>query len=577
MIKRLWGYAKGYEKYAIACMLCIMIESVLEIMMPFLMAKIVDVGIFNRDLDYVIKLGFVMFGMSMVSLITGALASHLAAVAAMGFGSQVRKSLFNKIQDFSFANIDKFSTASLITRTTADVNNVQRMFMMLNKMGIRSPMMLVTAICIAATINSELVLIFLTVVPILGISLYIIIKKAYPLFEAMLVKYDGLNASVQENLTAIRVVKAFVRSTFEKIKFKKSNDELMEASIKAERIIILEMPIMQFSTYLCIILILWFGGGMVMDKTMLTGELMSFITYVTQILMSLMMFSMIFVSMLISAASARRILEVIDEDIDIKDCENCITEDLKEGSIVFDHVYFNYDSSSENYVLSDINLSIQSGETIGILGGTGASKTSLVQLIPRLYDVDKGRILVGGEDVRNIQVENLRNHVGMVLQKNVLFSGTIEENLRWGNDDATMDELIEACRAACAHDFIMSFPEGYQTVLDQGGTNVSGGQKQRICIARALVKKPKIIILDDSTSAVDTATDASIRNAFKTQLKGTTTLIIAQRISSIQEANRIIVMDNGRIDAIGTHEELLAGHPIYQEVYYSQMKGVINE
>lgn len=577
MIKTLAKYLKGYEKYALACIFCVVIEAVLEIMIPFMMAKIVDIGITNRDLDYVIRVGLLMFGMSLVSLIAGAAASYLSSKAGMGFGSQIRKALFDKIQDFSFSNIDKFSTASLITRATADTNNVQRMFLMLNKMAFRSPIMLVVAISIAATINSQLVFIFLLIVPILGFALYFIIHKAFPLFEAMLKKYDGLNASVQENLTSIRVVKAFVRSKFEKMKFKTSNDALMDASIKAESFIIWNLPIMQFSTYLCIILILWFGGEMVMNQTMLTGELMSFITYVTQILMSLMMLSMLFVNCLISGASAERIVEVLNEDIDIVNAENAYAGELASGSIEFKNVSFKYKQESADYVLKNINLSIKSGETIGIIGGTGSSKTTFVQLIPRLYDVSEGSVLVDGRDVRQIDVVTLRDAVGMVLQKNVLFSGTIEENLRWGNEHATMEEIEEACKAACAHDFIMDFPDGYQTHLDQGGTNVSGGQKQRLCIARALIKKPRIIILDDSTSAVDTATDASIRHAFNETLADTTTLIIAQRISSVQDADRIIVLDDGMIDDIGTHDELLSRNAIYKEVYNSQMKGVISE
>ena len=570
MIKTLAKYLKGYEKYAIACIFCVVIEAVLEIMIPFMMAKIVDIGITNRDLDYVIRVG-------LLSLLAGAAGSYLSSKAGMGFGSQIRKALFDKIQDFSFSNIDKFSTASLITRATADTNNVQRMFLMLNKMAFRSPIMLVVAIAIAATINSQLVFIFLLIVPILGFALYFIIHKAFPLFEAMLKKYDGLNASVQENLTSIRVVKAFVRSKFEKMKFKTSNDALMEASIKAESFIIWNLPIMQFSTYLCIILILWFGGEMVMNQTMLTGELMSFITYVTQILMALMMLSMLFVNCLISGASAERIVEVLNEEIDIVNSANAYKGPLSSGTIEFKNVSFKYKKESEDYVLKNINLSIQSGETIGIIGGTGSSKTTFVQLIPRLYDVSESSVLVDNRDVREIDVVTLRDAVGMVLQKNVLFSGTIEENLRWGNENATLEEIKEACVAACAHDFIMDFPDGYQTHLDQGGTNVSGGQKQRLCIARALIKKPKIIILDDSTSAVDTATDASIRKAFNETLSETTTLIIAQRISSVQDADRIIVLNDGMIDDIGTHDELLSRNAIYQEVYNSQMKGVISE
>lgn len=577
MIKTLRPLLKGYGKYALACIVCVIVEAVLEIMMPFLMSKIVDVGIANRDLTYVFQVGGLMLVMALISLTMGALASRLSAIAGMGFGANIRKALFDKIQMFSFANIDKFSTASLVTRATTDTTNVQNMFMMLNKMAFRSPVMLVVTMILAMKINSELVMIFFLIVPILGIGLYLIVKFSFPKFEAMLVKYDSLNASVQENLISIRVVKAFVRSAYEKMKFKKSNDELMEASMKAEKIIILNMPMMQFSTYLCIILVLWFGGNMVMDGVMLEGELMSFITYISQILMALMMLSMIFVNVLISSASFERIVEVLNEEIDIQNQLHAIQEQIEVGSIEFKDVSFQYKKDSPEYVLSHINLSINAGETIGILGGTGSSKTSLVQLIPRLYDVSEGSVCVGGRDVREYDIEVLRDAVAMVLQKNVLFSGTIEENLRWGNKEATHEEIVEACKQACAHDFIMNFPNGYDTWLEQGGSNVSGGQKQRLCIARALLKKPKIIILDDSTSAVDMATDAKIRNAFKTQLKNTTTLIIAQRIASIQEADRIIVLDDGKIDAIGTHEQLLANNAIYQDVYRSQMKGVISE
>ncbi len=577
MIKTLKPLLKGYGKYVLACIGCVVIEAILEILMPFLMSRIVDVGIANRDLDYVFKVGGMMLVMALVSLSMGAMASRLSAKAGMGFGANIRKALFDKIQMFSFANIDKFSTASLITRATTDTNNVQNMFMMLNKTAIRSPMMLIVTMILAMNINAELVMIFFLVVPILGISLYLIIKISFPMFEKMLKKYDALNASIQENLISIRVVKAFVRSAYEKLKFKKSNDELMETSMKAERVIILNMPLMQFSTYLCIILVLWFGGDLVMDGTMLEGELMSFITYISQILMALMMLSMIFVNILISSASFERIVEVLNEEIDIQNKENAVTDEIKDGSIEFKDVTFAYKKGTGEPVLSHINLSIKSGETIGIIGGTGSAKTSLVQLIPRLYDVSEGSVTVGGRDVREYDIEVLRDAVGMVLQKNVLFSGTIEENLRWGNKNATHEEIVEACKQACAHDFIMSFPNCYDTWLEQGGSNVSGGQKQRLCIARALLKKPKIIILDDSTSAVDMATDASIRAAFRRELKDTTTLIIAQRIASIQDSDRIIVMDDGQIDAIGTHEELLKTNAIYQEVYNSQMKGGISE
>lgn len=577
MIKALKPYLKGYGKYALLCMLAMIVEAVLEMMLPFLMSKIIDVGVANSDLSYVLKIGGTMLGMALISLIAGAIGSRYSSVAGMGFGSQLRKALFDKIQTFSFSNIDHFSTASLVTRSTADVNNLQNMFMMLNRMAIRSPIMFITAMILATNINAELVMIFLVVVPILGIALFLIVKLSFPRFEAMLEKYDGLNASTQENLTAIRVVKAFVRSAYEKAKFKLSNDALMEASIKAEKIIIFNMPVMQLSTYTCVVLILWFGGELVMEGTMLTGELMSFITYINQILMSMMMLSMIFVNVLISSASLKRIVEVLEEDIDIKDGEASSAFPVQNGSVEFKNVSFSYKNDPNSLVLENINVKIKAGETIGIIGGTGSSKSTFVQLIPRLYDVTEGSVLIDGRNVKDIQVETLRNSVSMVLQKNVLFSGTILENLRWGDQEATKEQCIEACKVANAHDFIMGFPDGYDTYIEQGGTNVSGGQKQRLCIARALLKHPKILILDDSTSAVDTATDASIRKELRENLKGMTTIIIAQRISSVQDADRIFVFDEGKINDIGTHDELLGRNPIYQEVYRSQMKGVVSE
>lgn len=576
MIRKLKPYLKGYGKYALLCCLCMIGEAVLELCMPFLMAKIVDVGIPNNDLDYVIQMGMLMIGIAVISLCCGAGASWLSAKASMGVGSQLRKGVFDKIQQFSFANIDHFSTASLVTRTTTDISNIQNMFMMLNKMALRSPVMLVFAIFMASMINSQLVTVFLCVVPVLAIALFMIVKMAFPRFEAMLAKYDALNHSIQENLISIRVVKAFVRAKHEKEKFSESNDGLMKASIAAEKIVIFNMPIMQLATYFCIIAILWFGGNLVIEGSMLTGELMSFITYITQILMALMMLSMIFVNVLISSASITRVIEVLDETVDILDGPHPEYQ-LEDGSIVFKNVGFGYKKDTDDRVLKNIDLTIQSGEMIGIIGGTGSSKTSLVQLIARLYDVNEGEIIVGGHNVKDYDLKTLRDGVSMVLQKNVLFSGSIEENLRWGDAKASFEEIEEACRQACADEFIQDLPGQYQMDLGQGGVNVSGGQKQRLTIARALLKKPKIIILDDSTSAVDTATDAKIRQAFKENLSETTTLIIAQRISSIESADRIVVMDNGMINAVGTHEELLANNPIYQEVYYSQNKGGIEQ
>ncbi len=574
MIKQLLPFMKKYRLPTLLCPLCVIAEVLLEIRIPFMMAQIVDVGISNRDLPFILQTGGMMVLLALLALVCGALASRFGAQASMGFGSEVRRGIFHKIQDFSFANIDKFSTASLVTRLTADINNTQMAFMLVIRILVRSPIMLVSATIMALSINSELVNIFLVAIPILAIALALIIGLAFPRFLAMLKKYDALNASVQENLVAIRVVKAFVRSHYEKAKFKLANDDLMRASLRAEKIIIFNAPIMQLTMYGCIIAIIWFGGNMIIGGTLLTGELMSFISYVTQILMSLMMISMVFVSLVLSRASISRIVEVLSESVDITDAHVQQPVKVQDGSIVFENVSFRYNPAAERNILQDISFTIPSGQTVGIIGGTGSAKSTLVQLIPRLYDVSEGRVLVGGHDVRDYRLEDLRDDVAMVLQKNVLFSGTIEENLRWGNPHATQEEIEAACRAAQAHDFIMAFPDGYQTDLGQGGVNVSGGQKQRLCIARALLKQPKIIILDDSTSAVDTATDALIRQAFRENLQDTTALIIAQRISSICEADQIIVLDEGQISAMGTHDELMTTSEIYREVYLSQQKGV---
>ncbi len=573
MIKKLWSCVGDYKIYAFLSPITIIGEVLLEISIPFVMAKIIDVGVANGDVAYITKMGILMILMALISLSFGALAGKFAAIASTGFAKGIRKRLFNKIQDFSFANVDKFNTASLVTRLTTDVTNLQNSFMMIIRTLVRAPIMLICALFMSIYINAKLSLIFVIAIPVLGISLYLIATKAFPRFQDMLTKYDKMNGSIQENLVAIRVVKAFVRGDYEDNKFKESAAKVRDAQIKAEKLIILNMPIMQFCMYACMIAISWFGGNLIIKGNMQTGELMSFISYLTQILMSLMMISMIFVTLVLSRASLFRIIEVFDEEIDIKDSENAITE-VKDGSIIFDNVTFKYNKTSENSALENINLSIKSGETIGIIGGTGSSKSSLVQLIPRLYDVTEGAVLVGGKDVRDYNIKSLRNSVAMVLQKNVLFSGTIKDNLKWGNKDASDEEIVAACKAANAHDFIMSFPEKYNTDLGQGGVNVSGGQKQRLCIARALLKNPKIIILDDSTSAVDTTTDANIRKSLKENLNGTTTIIIAQRISSVCEADKIIIMDNGSINAIGTHEDLLNTNDIYKEIYESQQKGV---
>ncbi len=570
MIKKILPYTKKYGAYAIRSPLTIIGEVWPVILIPRLMSLIVDVGIQNRDISYVLKIGGQMVLYALFALLCGALAARFAALGGLGFGSELRRGLFHKLQDFSFKNLDRFRTASLVTRLTSDVNNVQNAFMMIIRVAVRAPFMLVCATFMAYKINHSLVSVFLVAIPILGTALAIIACMAFPRFTAMMKKYDGLNASVQENLISARVVKAFVRSDYEKKKFKDANDGLRDSSIRAEKVLAFNGPFMQITIYACIIAILWFGGNHIINGTMQTGELISFISYVTQILMSLMMISMIFVMLVMSKASLVRIVEVLDEVPDIRSGKETAVAD---GSIVFENVSFRYNSDAEEDILQNIDLSIRSGETIGIIGGTGSAKSSLVQLIPRLYDVTGGRVLVGGKDVRDYDIRALRDAVSMVLQKNVLFSGSIRDNLRWGDENATDAEIEEACRSAQADGFIKSFPDGYDTDLGQGGVNVSGGQKQRLCIARALLKHPKIIILDDSTSAVDTATDAKIREALRKDLKGTTTLIIAQRISSVQDADRILVLDDGRITDFDTHENLLQKSEIYREVYESQQKG----
>lgn len=573
MVKKLLSCVGEYKKYAIATPIVMIGEVLMEVLIPLVMAKIVDVGIGQRDVQYTVKMGLLMAFMALFSLLCGALGGKFAAQAGMGFAKNVRKKLFDKVQDFSFANVDRFSTSSLVTRLTTDVTNVQNTFMMMLRMAVRSPFMLIFALIMAISMNRRLAMVFLVAIPVLGVSVGFITMKAFPRFEKMLEKYDALNSRVQENLIGIRVVKAFVRERFEGDKFVASADEVRAAQVNAEKIVILGQPIMQITMYVCIVSVLYFGGNMVIGGQFLIGELSSFISYVTQILMSLMMLSMIFVMTTISLASMHRIVEVFDEVPDISDEKADSEVYPNDGSIVFDNVSFSYAKDKDNLTLKNINLRIKSGETIGIIGGTGSAKTTLVQLIPRLYDVFDGSITVGGHDVREYKLDNLRNEVAMVLQKNVLFSGTIKDNLKWGNENATDEEIEQACRQAQAHDFIMGFPDGYETDLGQGGVNVSGGQKQRLCIARALLKKPKIVILDDSTSAVDTATDSKIRSAFKKELSDTTTIIIAQRISSVSEADRIIVLEDGQINAFDTHDNLIKNNAIYREVYQSQQKG----
>ena len=572
MYKTILSHIGKYKKQAILSPLTIVGEVAMEVLIPAVMALIIDNGIKKGDIGYVAKMGGLMVLMSIFSLCFGALAARFSAVAAMGFAKNLRSALFHKVQDFSFSNVDKFSTASLTTRLTTDVTNIQNAFMMFVRMAFRSPIMLICATCMAIRQNAKLSLVFLFAIPVLGGSVLFIISKAHPRFEKMLRQYDSMNGKIQEKLIGIRVVKAFAREEYEKKRFEENTTAVRLAQVSAEKLVIMGMPIMQLVMYMSIAAILYFGGHMAVGGDIATGELSSFIMYVGQILMSLMMLSMLFIMFVVSRASLQRVYEVLQEEPSIKDAENAEVS-AEDGSVVFDNVSFSYYDDMKNLALEKIDLRIASGETIGIIGGTGSSKTSLVQLIPRLYDATDGRVIVGGHDVKEYSLETLRDQVAMVLQKNVLFSGTIRDNLRWGDENATDEEIIEACKSACAHDFIMGFPNGYDTDLGQGGVNVSGGQKQRLCIARALLKKPKIIILDDSTSAVDTATDSSIRKAFREKLADTTTIIIAQRISSVMDADRIIVMDGGRITDIGTHDELMQKSEIYREVYDSQQKG----
>ena len=571
VIKTLFPCVKGYGVPAILSGITIMLEVVLEIFIPFLMARIIDVGIPNKDIGYIAKIGGLMVLFAMLSLLFGALSARFASVASTGFAKGIREAEFKKIQDFSFYNVDRFSSSSLITRLTTDVTNTQMSFMMVIRTLVRAPLMLIGAIIMATAINGELTFIFLAAIPVLLIALALIMSKAHPRFQFMLKKFDKLNSKIQEALIGIRVVKAFVRGDYEEEKFEDAAKQVRDAQVRAEKIVIFNMPIMQLMMFACIIAILWFGGNMIIAETMQIGQLISFISYVSQILMSLMMISMIFVMLVISRASMVRISEVLNEKIDID--ETGTVKEVSDGSISFNNVSFSYFKDENNLVLEDINLNIASGETIGIIGGTGSAKTTLVQLIPRLYDVTLGNVCVGGRDVKDYDLVSLRDAVAMVLQKNVLFSGTIRENLRWGDKEATDEEIVAACESAQAHDFIMSFPNGYDTELGQGGVNLSGGQKQRLCIARALLKKPKIIILDDSTSAVDTATDKKIRDMLAKHSPDVTKLIIAQRIDSVKDADRIIVIDEGRICGFGTHSELMQSNEIYREVYDSQQKG----
>ena len=580
MIKKLARYIQGYKKDSILTPIFVMLEVIMEVLIPFLMADLIDKGIDGGNIPLIIKLGLALLIGAFISLFFGALAGKTAATASAGFAKNLRKGMFYNIQDFSFSNVDKFSNSSLITRLTTDVTNVQMSYQMIIRNAARSPLMLIFALTAAFGISSKLSLIFLTMIPVLGIGLYLIIKNAFPIFERVFKSYDNLNRIVQENLSGIRVVKSFIREEHEIDKFSKTSEEISKDFIKAEKLLAFNMPLMQFSVYSCMLLLSWFGARAVVASGnnpalgLSTGQLMSLITYTMQILMSLMMLSMVLVMITISKASARRIVEVLDEQTDIKNPSSPIYE-VKNGDIEFENVNFKYSDSADKLCLENINIKIKSGETIGIIGGTGSSKTTLVQLIPRLYDVSSGAVKVAGIDVRNYDIKSLRKSVSMVLQKNVLFSGTIKENLKWGNPDATDEEIKEACSIAQADGFIENFPDKYETYIEQGGTNVSGGQKQRICIARALLSNPKVLILDDSTSAVDTKTDSHIRKELLSSMPNTTKIIIGQRISSISEADKILVMDDGKIVDYGTHEELIKSSSIYREVYESQSKGVL--
>ena len=572
LVKTLSKYIKEFTKDSILTPVFMIIEVICEMIMPLLMASIIDEGVENGNLNHIYKTGGLMVVCAVIGLLSGLLGAKLAARASAGFARNLRKGMFDNIQRFSFANIDKFSTAGLVTRMTTDVTSVQQSYQMLLRMCMRAPATLVIALFMAYNINKRITNIYFVAVLFLSICLFFIIRAGMKYFRQMFKMYDGLNESVQENVTGIRVVKAFVREEHEIGKFNKANKKLYDMSVKAESIVVTNMPLMMFTVYVCILLISWVGAHMIVSDELTTGELMSLLTYCMSILTSLMMVSMIFVMMSMSIAAMERIAEVLTEEPTIVNPENPVFE-VQDGSIEYRDVYFRYNMTSKEPVLKDIDLKIESGEVIGIIGGTGSAKTSLVNLISRLYDVTGGEVLVGNRNVKEYDLETLRNEVSVVLQKNVLFSGSILDNSRWGNKDATLEECREACKIACADDFIMEFENGYDTKIEQGGTNVSGGQKQRLCIARALLKKPKILILDDSTSAVDTATDAKITEGLKNAIPETTKIIIAQRISSVMHADRIVVMDNGKINGVGTHEELLNNNEIYRDVYESQTVG----
>lgn len=572
MLKTLASQIKEYKKASIATPVFMILEVIMETIIPLMMASIIDDGVSVGNAGHIYKMGALMLAAACFSLFSGFMGGKYGAKASTGFARNLRKAMYENIQTFSFSNIDKFSTAGLVTRLTTDVTNIQNAYQMLLRMCMRAPFSLICAMVMSFVVNTRIATVYLIAVLLLGVILAVLLTRTTKYFNSIFQKYDDLNESVQENVSAIRVVKAYVREDHEKEKFTKASGNVYKLFTKAEAMICLNMPIMQFAVYACILVISWMGAHMIVSNTLTTGGLSMLLTYCMNILMNLMMLSMIFVMVTMSVASARRVAEVLNEKPDITNPENPVME-VADGSIEFQHVDFSYKKDAKEPVLKDINLKIRSGETIGILGGTGSGKSSLVSLLSRLYDVTKGSVLVGGRDVREYDLEVIRNQVAVVLQNNVLFSGTILDNLRWGDKEATKEECMHACDLACASEFIEKLPKGYDTYIEQGGTNVSGGQKQRLCIARALLKKPKVLILDDSTSAVDTSTDARIRKAFAEEIPGTTKLIIAQRVSSIQNADRIIVMENGEINGFGTHEELLGNNEIYRDVYESQTSG----
>ena len=576
MLKKLLGSVREYRSASLQAPIFVSLEVVMEVIIPLLMANLIDYGVEAGDMNYVRTVGIKLVVATLLSLMFGVLSGAAAAKASAGFAKNLRHDLYYAVQDYSFANIDKFSTSGIVTRLTTDVTNIQNAYQMVIRIAVRSPIMLILSLVMAFKVSHSLSLLFLVVMPILAIGLLLVMNHSHPIFERVFKTYDKLNRVVQENLYGVRVVKSFVRQEHEVEKFTEVSGDIYRDFSKAEKLLAFNSPLMQFCSYGCILLTAWFGAHMINAGTLSTGSLMTLITYSMQILMSLMMLSMILVMVTISRASSERVCELLDEKSTLTSPENAV-KTVPDGSIEFKDVSFSYANRADKPCLQNINVSVRSGETIGIIGSTGSGKSTLVQLIPRLYDATSGQVLVGGRNVREYDLDTLRDSVAMVLQKNVLFSGTIRDNLRWGKQDATDEEIRRACRLAQADDFIMSFPDGYDTMLEQGGTNVSGGQRQRLCIARALLKSPKILILDDSTSAVDTHTDALIREAFLQEIPGTTKLIIAQRVSSVQDADRIIVLDEGRIDAVGTHEELLKSNAIYQEVYHSQQKGVLND